>query len=320
MKSRNTLLLLVLLVLIGAAIFYFSRKGDEMSTLNAKETAFAVADTASIDKIFVAYKNGQSHTLERKANNTWMLDKKFEAQKSMVNMLLETLKRIEVKRPADKASRNGVIRDFATMGRKVEIYQNGQLSKTFYVGLTTDNDLGTYFIMEGSEEPYVIHIPGFSGFLNTRFDISELYWRSVPVFRSTAQTLEELKIEYVGHPEENLLITNDKGYVTVNGKALNDQENENVKAYLDNYKFVNGEYYIPNPMNRVSDSLALKKPAALISVKDKNPANSRAFTLYAKPDDPDRLAAIDQKNRDLISVQTFVFNRLLVRQDAFGKK
>jgi uncharacterized protein (UPF0333 family) len=318
MRSRNTLLLLVLLVLIGAAVYYFSRKDKGMSTLDSKETAFAVSDTASVDKIFIAYKSGQSHTLERKANNTWMLDNKFEAQKSMVNMLLETLKRIEVKRPADKASRNGVIRDFATMGRKVEIYQKGQLSKTFYVGLTTDNDLGTYFIMEDSEEPYVVHIPGFSGFLNTRFDITELYWRSVPVFRSTAQTLEELKLDYAGQPNESFSIKKEGDKFTVSG--MENVNQEDVKAYLENYKFVNGEYYLPNPMNRVSDSLALKKPVAVISVKDKNPANSRTFTLYAKPDDLDRLTAVDQKNRDIISVQTFVFNRLLVRRAAFGKK
>lgn len=317
MKSRNTLLLVVLLVLIGAAAYFFSNKGSDKSTLNNEESAFAVADTASVNKIFIAYKNGESHTLERKPGNTWMLDNKYEAQKNQVNILLETLKRMEVKRPADKASRNTAIREFATLGRKVEIYQNGKLTKTFFVGQPTDNDLGTYFIMQDSENPYVMHIPGFNGFLNTRFDITELYWRSVPVFRSTPETLQELSIEYTGRAADNLNIRKEGNQFSVAGLAQPNQED--VKAYLDNYKFVNGEFYVPNPMKKVSDSLALKTPVARVSVKDANPAKSRTISLYIKPGELDRLMALDERSHEIMSVQTYVFDRLLIRKDAFGK-
>ncbi|KAA9345773.1 hypothetical protein [Adhaeribacter soli] len=318
MRSRNTLLLVVLLVLVGAAAYFFSNKGSDKSTLNVEESDFSVSDTASVDKIFISYKSGENHLLERKPDNTWILDKKFETQKRQVNILLETLKRMEVKRPADKASRNNVIRDFATLGRKVEIYQHGKLAKTFYVGQNTDNDLGTYFIMAGSEDPYVLHIPGFNGFISSRFDISELYWRSVPVFRSTPQTLQELSIEYTGSAADNLNIRKEGNQFAVAG--LQQPNQEDVKAYLENFKFVNGEYYIPDPMKKLADSLALKTPVAKIMVKDAVPAHSRSFSLFLRPDEIDRFVALDDRSRDIISVQTYVFDRLLIRREAFGKK
>lgn len=322
MKSRNTILLLVVLVVLGVAAYFFSRKDSSRSTLNTEETAFVVTDTASVDKIFVSSKTGWSHTLERKPNGVWMLDNKYEARQDMLNLLLETMRRMEVKRPADKAARNATIRDFATIGRKVEIYQKGKLAKTFYVGQTTDNDRGTYFIMEGSETPYVLHIPGFEGFLNSRFDINEMNWRAVPVFRSTPETVKELKMDYLQNPAESFKIEKETGGNTflVNGKAVNDQENENVKAYLNNYKFVNGEFYLPNPNNRLTDSLALQKPVATISISDSKPENSRQFVLFGRQADPDHLLALNPKTKEVISVQTYVFNRLLVKQDAFRKK
>lgn len=317
MKSRNTVLLLVVLVVLGVAAYFFSRKGNEKTTLDVEETAFAVKDTASVDKIFISSKAGWSHTLTR-GNNGWKLDNKFEARQDLVNLLLETMHRMEVKHPGNKAARNQAIRDFATIGKKVEIYQKGKLTKSFYVGQTTDNDRGTYFIMEGSENPYVLHIPGFEGFLNTRFDVSEMNWRSVPVFRSTAESLKELKIEYVQNPAANLEIKKVGQAFVVAGIA--DVDQENLKAYLNNYRFVNGEFFLPNPQNRVSDSLNLQKRAAVITLTDTDPAKSRKIVLFPKPEDLGHFIALDEKNKEVISVQTFVFDRLLLKKDAFRKK
>ena len=315
MKSRNTLLLVALLVLLGAAVYFFKNKGSERSTLNTKETAFAVKDTASVDKIFISDKSGVNNTLTRNKNGGWTINGHYEARQDKINMLLGTLYRMEVKRPADKASRNLAIREFAAMGRKVEIYQNGALSKVFYVGNTTDENLGTYFIMEGSENPYVLHLPGFNGFITTRFDIVEDNWRTVPVFRSNAESIEELKIEYVGDPKGSFTLKQQNGKFTVSGLPETDQEN--TKAYLNNYKFINGQYYVPNPQFRISDSLSLSKPIAIISLKDENPEKSQEIKLFAKSND--HLIALNEKKREVILVQTYVFNRILVAKDGLGK-
>jgi len=318
MKSRNTLLLLVFLLLAGFAAYFFLNKNKNKSTLDAEDTAFTVKDTASVDKIFISNKMGQSNTIERKPGNNWVINGRYEVRKDMVQMLLETLNRMEVKRPADKLSRNSAVRDLATQGRKVEIYQNGELSKTFYVGQTTDDNLGTYFIMEGSENPYILHIPGFQGFLNTRFDLNEVKWRNVPVFRTSPASLVKLDVKYMNAPKSSFTITRQGDQLKVEGAEQADQEN--LKAYVDNYKFINGEYFIDNPQHRISDSLLLQKPLVEISVQDQQPANSRTFLLFPKPDDGDHLVALNPKTKDVISVQTFNFGRLLVQKEALVKK
>ena len=318
MRSRNTLLLLVFLVLAGFAAYYFLNKNSGKSTLNEEESNFMVSDTASVDKIFISTKSGKTNTLERQPDNSWLINNRYEARKDLVVSILETLKRMEVKRPADKASRNSAIRDFATMGRKVEIYQNGKLTKTFYVGNTTDDHLGTYFIMEGSENPYVMHIPGFQGFLSTRFDLDETKWRSVPVFRTSPENLMKLVINYPTNPKESFTIARENGKLDV--LHMENENEEDVKAYVENFKFINGEFFIPDPQNRVSDSLALQKHVAEITIVDKDPEKSGTVLLYARPNNPDKLVALDTKTKEPISVQTFVFNRLLIRKEALAKK
>src|SRR5688572_10397989 len=299
MRSRNTLLLLVFLLLAGFAAYYFLNKNNSKSTLDSEETSFAIADTASVDKIFISTKSGVNNTLTRKPGNKWVINDRYEARKDLVNMLLETMKRMEVKRPADKLSRNSAIRDIAAMGRKVEVYQNGELAKTFYVGQTTDEHMGTYFIMEGSEEPYVLHMPGFVGFITNRFDVEEAQWRSVPVFRSSAATITKLEISYPQKPEGNFSIEKVGDQFKVSGVAAADQEN--VKAYLDTYKFINGEFFLENPHNRVSDSLTLQKPVIQMKLTDAIPENSVNLLLYARPDNGDKLIALKPETKEVIT-------------------
>ncbi|MBQ1694825.1 MAG: hypothetical protein II076_02685, partial [Bacteroidales bacterium] len=119
MKKTNLLLLIVIVILIGVSIaIYFVRNYDSQSTLRD----FAVEDTASITKIFLANKQGSAVTLEREENR-WTVNKQYTARRDFVNNLLTTIKKIEVSSPVSSAKLERVMKDLAVQGIKVEIYQ-----------------------------------------------------------------------------------------------------------------------------------------------------------------------------------------------------
>ena len=129
MKKSNLILLIALIVLIGVVVVvYFHDKGETKSVFRD----FVVEDTASIDKIFLADRNS-SVTLER-INNVWMVNGKYPARKDYINVLLTTMRNLEVTAPVPEAKLDKVLKDLSVTGIKTQIYQNGKLYKTYYVG------------------------------------------------------------------------------------------------------------------------------------------------------------------------------------------
>ena len=58
----------------------------------------------------------------------------------------------------------------STQRTQVKIFSNKKILKTIYVGGDTQDQLGTYsMILDNSSEPYVLEIPGFKGYLSSRF-------------------------------------------------------------------------------------------------------------------------------------------------------
>src|SRR5205085_6319633 len=87
-----------------------------------------------------------------------------EADTHYVNRLLFWLmKKIEVKNPVPDKAEESVSRDIISSGIKVIFYEGEQVVKTFYVGGTTPDGLGSFMHMPGTDRPVITQIPGFDG-------------------------------------------------------------------------------------------------------------------------------------------------------------
>ena len=181
MKKTSLLIIVILSILAGISIYLFKTKNGK-TTLDKEASNFKYKDTAQVDKIFIADKDGKSLMLER-LKGTWTVNNTYKARPDIMETLLKTIATVEVKSPVSKLSKENVIKVMASKSIKVEIYSKGNKVKQFYVGHTTQDHLGTYMLLtnietdENYSEPFVTHIPGFEGFLNTRFITDELDWR-----------------------------------------------------------------------------------------------------------------------------------------------
>ena len=335
--QKKTKYLLLFIALIVSVFFVLYNKN--ISTLSSNEKDFGYKNTNNIDKIFITNRANKEYvTVTKKDNKTWMVNDKYEANWSQIDIVLSTLKTMQVKKPVGKLELESVKQNLSTNGTKVEIYENGIISKTFYVGGNTSDETGTYFYMEGAKEPYVCHIPGFTGYLSTRFFTNLNAWRSRNVFKTKAENIATIKINWLEQPQQSYEIINkDKlPQLISNGTILenNTEVNANkLKAYLDcweNLSYAGIMEYSPKTV----DSIAQSKPFLIINLTDID-NKTTSLTLYKmavgershnKMDDNGNpldfetqnfYALVGNNRTELVQIQDFVFGKVMKPKDYF---
>lgn len=285
MKKKNLIILTILIILtLVLTIIYIS---DNRKTKKQGELRnFAVEDTASINKIFLANMNNASVLLERKGND-WIANGTYTARRDLLNILLQTIKRVSVRERVKDSKMDKILSDISTLGTKVEIYQNNKLTKTYYVGMDAGSTSGTYMILEGSDIPFLVEIPGFNGFLSIRYipEINE--WRERIVFNYRTQDIEKIIVEQNDEPDESFVIHN-YGNNLYGLTDLNDNKVDfpvdtlSLKEYILRIKYIGFEAYLDDEIKvQKLDSLKSEPFITKYTIVDKN-GNSKNLKTYKR--------------------------------------
>lgn len=325
MKS-NKITLIVVIILLGITAYFIYTKNS--GTIRKELRDFAVQDTASITKIFIADRKGYKTTLERTADKTWLVNGKYIALQKAINILLETIKKVEVRSPVGKAAYNSVIKDLGTDGTKVEIYAGDNNLKTYYIGQPTQDMLGTFMFIEGSSTPFVTHIPGFNGFLSTRFTAKPDDWKSKTIFSYNDVTLKKITVIDPKDTVKSFRVEktgNDFQLFSspANATATNIYKSK-IAAYLNRFAKLSYEYEETLIKKNVKDSILSTSPYKILEVvnvigkKDKiifyrKPSVEGGFTSNdpetgkLRPFDPDRMFAVWNNDTNFYAVQYFMW-------------
>lgn len=336
---------LVLLSLLATVLIISNSK----STLSGGEKDFAISDTAAVTKIFLTDKNNRSVLLERKTPSQWKLNDSFFAQKEMVEQLLKTMMFVSVKAPVPVSMHNSVISRMATLGIKVEIYMEvyrvdflgiqlwpyEKLVKTYYVGDNTMDNGGTFMMIDGAEMPFITYIPGFTGFLQSRYSTNPYDWRDHTVFQLPLTEISEVQLMFPGHPEWGFNLNNpdNKNYVVnrPSGERMQQPDTLRIINYLSGFQDVRFESFLNDLDKNIIDSITANTPLLMMTVIDKKKqsnslkfwrikAPAEALDLEGNPIIWDRERLHAQINgKDLVLVQYFVFGRLIRNFDYFSK-
>lgn len=333
MKKYRIALFILLTLAIIAAYFYFT---NSESTIQKELRDFAVEDTAAVDKIFMADKSGNQVLLERKSVTEWLINGKSKARPDAINLLLYTMKAMEVRSPVGKAARDFIIKNMASQAVKVEVYQHGELFKTFYVGGATQDQLGTYMYLQHSTVPFIMHIPGFDGYLTPRFITAEAEWKIKSIFGYKQGEIETLTIQNIRQPAQSFELkkANDNQYSLFSLPGHQSQTYRDtgvIQSYLASYQFINYEKAADKNVLPGIDSALQAGPIMTIDALTVDGKSTRV-ELFLKaaeankaahhrqdgkllPFDPDRMIARVNGDTSLVLVQYFVFDKLMVTLD-----
>ncbi|NTV83544.1 MAG: DUF4340 domain-containing protein, partial [Bacteroidales bacterium] len=266
-------------------------------------------------------------------------------QQAKINSFLKTLKDLEVRSPVPLVARNSVITRMAVLAKKIEIYQiaprinlfnkirlfpHEKLTKVYYVGDVTQDNQGTYMLMEGAEDPYVVYLPGFRGFVSTRYSTVKADWRDYTVFKTPINEIQSVKVEFPFHPEmayefeirdnQNILLRalSDnrviEPYDTIRVlnflMAFEDMRFESLLAHLIEKEFIDSvSASVPKTIITLTDKAGEVNRVKIFSKKGFAPVYS-ADGATMEPLDLDRAYALVNDEEDFVLIQYFVFDRV----------
>lgn len=329
MKKNKAFIIIALLL---TALTVYLVINNNSSTLSVEKTSFAVEDTAAITKLFLADKSGHVVTLNRVSATEWNVNGNFPARQDAVNTLLATIKKVEMKAPIGIGARENLLKDLAARGIKVEIYTNDdEPEKVYYVGGPTPDNGGTYMALENDgdfSDPYITHIPGFNGYLTTRYIVLDYKWRSSAIFKNAYSEIKSVKVEYFQKPEDSFeIIKNENGKLDLKSSKFNASianfDSIAVKEYLVSYANIHFEAFEKLKTETRDSILASPKFfSILLTATNGKTTTVTAYAIKAKPGavdlkgnpidyDPDRMYAKINEEQDLALIQYFTFDKLM---------
>ena len=296
--NRNLLFLLVAIVL-GSAAWWTVKQNQKKNTLDKLDLNFAIPDTASITRIAITRENGTKIDLERKKEGYWEMNSKYRVAPNLMDLLLTTIRNVEMQRPVAKNEAETVNESFKTRFKKVEISVDNTIYKTYLVGDDAPGNLGTYFKFEEGD-PYVCHLRGFTGFLSPRYNIMEHEWRDKTLFSSSPQTLQSVEIKYFKSPTDNFKFTLSGNNLNLEG--VQKYDTTAAIRFLLGFKKLYLERYLKTFDKRTRDSLLKVTPEWSIDLVDIDKSKSHVVNFYPTNDE-DRSMAYLPQTQEWISVQ-----------------
>lgn len=176
-----------------------------------------------------------------------------------------------VKAPVATARYDKTIRDLSTIGTKVELYSNTSTpTKVFYLGTENQDHTGTYMMLEGAKQPYLVHMEGFNGFLSPRFSPHENDWRTKEVFHYNPKEIAEIRLSFPGSPEKGFVIQQTiDGKVSLLNNALvpvNGWDTSYIFDYVNRFRKVNFEMWEETKDPIFIDSVSTSTPLEIYTV------------------------------------------------------
>lgn len=326
------IILVVVVILIALALFFTNK---ESSTMSKSLSDFAVEDTSSIQRVFFADKRGNTVTINKKGNQ-WLVNNAYIARPEAVDFMLRTIKDIEVKHPVSNSMHDRIIKNMSASAVKVEIFtDNLELAhKTYYVGGETKDMIGSYMLLENSSRAFVVYIPGFNGFLAPRYTIDgtsvgEDLWRDRTIFSYATKDIKSVRVINHDDASQSFKMHRQDGYYsfTKNDVTKIIPESQG-KEYFDLFKSVGSEGFM-NDFSK-KDSIFNSKPYYTLSITDQNGNIDSLVAYHKEPKREEYLQENGQKleydvdrmyaklNSDLILIQFYVFDKILLRTPQFS--
>ncbi len=317
-NKRIGILITILIVLVS--IFLINKHNYNKSTIT-KENVFHIDNTSSITRIFLSDREGNIINLV-KENNNWIVNEKFKVRNDAIITLLSTIKKIRIKNPVSNSAYKNVIKYISTTGINVEIFKGEKMIKSYIIGSNTPNHLATYMIMKNNNLPYAVHIPGFNGFLSPRYGIqnnilSENLWRSRKVFDLNPKQIKKIKYSDFNNIKNSYLLTNFPIKVRNYKNNYINFDSIKVQNLLNSFKKINCEAFKKNK-KRLTNSRQIEE---LIINDDTLRTFQISDSLFIDRKDnynvKRKFATLN--NGDLMLIQDYVFNKILISIDEIKK-
>ena len=338
-KNKTAIIIAIVLIAIAIILVWNNRY---LTTLRGDSADFMVWDTASITKVYLADRLDHETLLERHEDG-WTLNTDYTAHPKKIDQLMYTLYRVRVRMPVSRSSHDHIIAQMASSSTKVEIYQTvptinlfnkiklfyrEKRTKVFYVGEATKDSSGTFMLREGADQAYIVYIPGFRGYISTRYTADPDDWRDHTIFHEPLANIQSVTVEFCQEPERSFRVDN-TGKHQYQLTCLAD----NTPVPYDTLKVINllasfsdlrfeallNNILKPSRLDSIKRSPIIHKisltnkegETSAITTFGKKVEASNAIPYEDRETDVDRMFALINDDRDMVLIQYYVFDKVL---------
>lgn len=290
-KRRGIVVTLLLLAGVAAVTLFFMILNHEEDHTDRKD--FALKDTAAVTRVVITDKSGNRVELSRLNASDWQVNGSYLARREMVDNLMQAAARLAVMSPVALAAKDNVIKKLSSMAIHVEYFQGDKKLKGYYIGFATQDNSGTFAILEKSTMPYIIYMPGHRGYVSEFFSPIALNWRDKRIYTYNIPDIRRVEMEFATEPEYSYAVECENGR---NFRLLNLKtgqplpfDTSRMKTWLREFRNIAFEDFTSLPSGKM-DSLRLKHRLFTVSVTDKDGVR-KSVTGYRIPLPPNTIDA-----------------------------
>ena len=287
---KKTIGLIILFLALATVSWVLMNKEKGTQIVNSIDKDFTIEKIAQVDKIFIADRSGHKPSILQKKGDHWVFDGKYKAREGAVNLLLDAIKRMRVKQLVPESAMERITYNMASEGIFVQLFDaTGEKLKAFYIGGMTNDERGTYMALEGSERPYVMHIPSWDGNLRQRFSLRGDAWRDRAIFAKEVEEISSISMNYPKQKNQSFIL-NKEGedyklvpFYETTPRSKKDLKKGTGESFLVNFKSIAAEAF--ENYNPQKESIKQTIPFCIIQLKDIHGKENRVELYPVLPKD-----------------------------------
>jgi len=331
MKNLKTIIIVIVAASLAYLAYTLSQKQDNSKLADEALSDFSIKDTASIDKLILTDTEGNKGIKLLRTKTGWSTETGECVQQHLVQAVLETIRHVAVKSLVPKTTVETVNKNLTAHHKKMEIYQNGVLTKTWYIGNPTADHYGTYMLLKDpdlgkSPDPFIMHMPNEHGSLNSRFITNPLEFQCTDIFNYEPLDIKSINVKIPATPELNFkIVANSENSFSLfnNQNPVPVFDTTYIRGYILYYKKIHFESHNSLLDKKGIDSLKASQPYYIIEVTTKSGEVNKITTfqkgfVIPRYDLEGKLLEFDQdrlwvvlNDGKLVVGQFHVFNKLL---------
>lgn len=328
--KKLIILLISLMVVVGLAI-YAIKLNNNKGKSDTELIEFAVKNVENVDKVIISDPFGRTFEIIKGADNMWT-DKDGDCiSQESVGFILDAFKNIEFKGYLPESSHAQYTKMMITQNTKVEIFENGEWSKTWFIGPSSQDHYGQIMLLDDSnygksDIPVLMKVKGMNGIIEPRFFADPKKWMCTNIFRLANSQISKIDVKFNEEKERSFSVTK-KGselHVYRQNRELQNVDTAMIFRYLNNYQKIHFEKPNYELSPEQCDSVKRTTPFCVLTVTETNGNSTklRCFRIKIKEVTPQGRAVYINNDHDrfwcqlpngeLVKCQYFVFNPLFL--------
>lgn len=325
--------IIILLVSLAVLIFLGWYVNSLMKTEGKSDKElieFNISDTSTVDKIIVT--DAFSNKIEIiRSGKVWTDAEGGCITQENANFMLEAFKNIEFKGYLPDNAHKQFTKLMSSQHTKVEIFQNGDWVKTWYMGPPSADHYGQIMLLDSdefgkSDIPVMMKIKGTQGIIEPRFFADKRKWMCTNIFSVPIDRISSVEVKNLEEPNLSFKVTKKgtKMDVFQQGRKLNNVDTAMIFRYLHTYKKIHYDLANFELSDKQIDSMKHTTPFIVLTLKETTGKTTKLRMFRIKTDDYQvnefgDVVSVDMNkfwcelpNGEVVKCQYFVFNPLIL--------